>query len=85
MRQLIAALLMATVFATVFVVTERQAEALIISERCKDMNAEEWPCWIIALFLCPCTWPDETGGGGSGGGNLPMAYPPPPPGWGVNG
>lgn len=68
------------------IMQEATAEAVVQGEICTEMNANQWPCWVINLLACSCTWPDvDGGGGGSGAGLLPygvMAPPPPPPGWG---
>jgi hypothetical protein len=40
-----------------------QAYSPEIDAQCRSINETQWPCWIIILLGCACTWDD----------------PPPPP------
>lgn len=51
------ALAMSLGVAGVLIVSESKAEALPVFT-CEELNQMEWPCWLIWLHGCWCTWDD---------------------------
>ena len=32
------------------------ASAMAVPERCYQYNYWQWPCWVIEMLWCQCTW-----------------------------